>query len=79
MDLMNMHLKYEHKVLLILLKSYFIYHLRYSLNIFFLDREEPDAVFLQEVIPTSLRLIQNFLPEYNSYAGKIKIFISFLN
>ncbi|CAF3300037.1 unnamed protein product, partial [Rotaria sp. Silwood2] len=33
---------------------------------------EPDAVFLQEVIPTSLKLIRTFLPEYDSYAGNIQ-------
>ncbi|CAF1119043.1 unnamed protein product [Rotaria sordida] len=34
-----------------------------------IKREEPDAVFLQEVIPTAFDLIRNLLPEYDSYAG----------
>jgi len=33
--------------------------------------EQPDVIFLQEVIPTTLKLIRNFLPEYDSYAGNI--------
>ncbi|CAF1431338.1 unnamed protein product [Adineta steineri] len=31
--------------------------------------EEPDAVFLQEVIPITFDLIRNLLPDYDSYAG----------
>ncbi|UJR14900.1 hypothetical protein I4U23_001884 [Adineta vaga] len=34
-----------------------------------IKREEPDAVFLQEVIPIAFDLIRNHLPEYDSYAG----------
>ncbi|CAF4163412.1 unnamed protein product, partial [Adineta steineri] len=34
-----------------------------------IKREEPDAVFLQEVIPIAFDLIRNLLPEYDSYAG----------
>ncbi|CAF3810090.1 unnamed protein product [Adineta steineri] len=34
-----------------------------------IKKEEPDAVFLQEVIPTSLQIIRKFLPEYKSYIG----------
>lgn len=37
-----------------------------------IKKQEPDAIFLQEVIPKSLELIRNSLPEYQSYAGKIK-------
>ena len=32
-------------------------------------REEPDAVFLQEVVPVAFDLIRHLLPEYNSHAG----------
>ncbi|CAF1426952.1 unnamed protein product [Adineta steineri] len=31
--------------------------------------EEPDAIFLQEVIPIAFDLIRNLLPDYDSYAG----------
>ncbi|CAF0849337.1 unnamed protein product [Adineta steineri] len=31
--------------------------------------EEPDAIFLQEVIPKAFDLIRNLLPKYDSYAG----------
>ncbi|CAF1103478.1 unnamed protein product [Adineta steineri] len=34
-----------------------------------IKREEPDAVFLQEVISIAFDLIRNLLPEYDSYAG----------
>ncbi|CAF2709939.1 unnamed protein product [Rotaria sp. Silwood2] len=34
-----------------------------------IKREEPDAVFLQEVIPIAFDLIRNLLPEYDSYTG----------
>ncbi|CAF1174310.1 unnamed protein product [Rotaria sordida] len=37
-----------------------------------IKKEEPDVIFLQEVIPTSLKLIRIFLPEYDSYAGNIQ-------
>ncbi|CAF4324743.1 unnamed protein product [Rotaria sp. Silwood2] len=37
-----------------------------------IQREKPDAVFLQEVIPQSLVLLNNFLPEYDSYTGDIE-------
>ena len=32
-------------------------------------REEPAAVFLQEVVPVTLDLMQRLLPEYQSHAG----------
>ncbi|CAF1020838.1 unnamed protein product [Adineta steineri] len=34
-----------------------------------IKREEPDAIFLQEVFPIAFDLIRNLLPEYDSYAG----------
>ncbi|CAF0964540.1 unnamed protein product [Adineta ricciae] len=34
-----------------------------------IKREEPDVVFLQEVIPVAFDLIRNLLPEYDSYTG----------
>ncbi|CAF3505812.1 unnamed protein product [Rotaria socialis] len=37
-----------------------------------IKREEPDAVFLQEVIPKAIDLIRSLLPEYDSYAGNAK-------
>jgi hypothetical protein len=49
--------------------SLFFSDLIYSLNIFLISREEPDAVFLQEVVPIAFDLIRNLLPEYNSYTG----------
>jgi hypothetical protein len=45
----------------------------------FFGSEKPDAVFLQEVLPQTLELIQTCLPDYQSYAGKIEIFIECLN
>lgn len=41
------------------------------------DREQPDAVFLQEVIPVTFALIKSLLPEYHAYAGLIKFMNSF--
>jgi len=43
---------------------------------FIICREEPDAVFLQEVVPIGFDLIQNLLPEYNSYTGLLIIFLN---
>jgi hypothetical protein len=40
-----------------------------SFYAFLIDSEEPDAVFLQEVVPIAYDLIRNLLPEYNSYTG----------
>ncbi|CAF1472460.1 unnamed protein product [Rotaria sp. Silwood1] len=34
-----------------------------------IKREEPDVIFLQEVIPIAFDLIRNLLSEYDSYAG----------
>ncbi|CAM4805478.1 unnamed protein product [Rotaria magnacalcarata] len=34
-----------------------------------IKKEEPDAVFLQEVVPPTVNFIQNSLPEYQFYAG----------
>jgi hypothetical protein len=44
-------------------------HIKYSFYKILIIREAPDAVFLQEVVPIAFHLIQNLLPEYNSYAG----------
>jgi hypothetical protein len=51
------------------IKRYRIFSIQYSFYSFEIYREEPDAVFLQEVVPIAFDLIQNLLPEYNSYAG----------
>lgn len=37
-------------------------------------REEPAAVFLQEVVPIALDLMQRLLPEYQSHAGRYSFF-----
>lgn len=74
MDLMNkkIQLKLVHVELLILLNGIYLPFFYISTSSFYkISREEPDAVFLQEVIPVSYNLIQNLLPEYNSYAGLV--------
>jgi hypothetical protein len=43
--------------------------MKYSFYSFGIYREEPDAVFLQEVVPIAFDLIQQLLPEYNFHAG----------
>ena len=44
----------------------------FIISIFSTRREEPDVVFLQEVIPVAFDLIRNLLPEYDSYTGSIR-------